>query len=91
MITPWGSAVLGGVGEARGILEVRDEVDHLRAGIERRVQLVDVQALFGQFHLAEDGLLQRERLNGGQVGGLLHDDAVALVQQHLAEQVEYLL
>ena len=84
-------AILGGVGEARGILEVRDEVDHLRAGIECRVQLVDVQALFGQFHLAEDGLLQRERLNGSQVRGLFHDDAVALVQQHLAEQVEHLL
>ena len=39
----------------------------------------------------EGRLVQREGLNGGQIGRLLHDDAVALVQQHLPQKVEDLL
>ena len=35
--------------------------------------------------------LQRERLDGGQVRGLFHDDAVAFVQEHLAQQIQDLL
>ena len=33
-------------------------------------------------------MLKRESLDGSKVGGVLHDHAIALVEQHLAEQVK---
>ena len=84
-------AVLGCIGKARRILEVRDKVDHLRTRIECCVQLVDVEPFARELDPAEYRLLKRESLDGSKVGGVLHDHAIALVEQHLAEQVKDLL
>jgi len=81
--------------DAARILEIGDGVEELGLPATKSAQLlleeVGANALIVHVDGADIGLVGAERLQGTQVGGPLHDDHIAGIDEYLAEQVERLL
>jgi len=74
------------------IVEVRYEVDELWfATCDERFELLDAHAIVVASHHLEIDLVAAEDLKGREVARVLHRDDIALIEQHLAHQIDALL
>ena len=75
-----GFAVLGGVGKAGGILEVRHGIDEFHPRRRKRGgKALNIQTVLAECDGMERGRILQEGLERAEVAGLFHNDAVARV------------
>ena len=86
-----GSAAVGREGDAGGILEGGDDVEHLRViGPGGFLQLLRDNAVLIRLHGHQLRLVQAHALDIAQEGGILDQDHIPGVDQRLAEQIHRL-
>lgn len=87
-----GFAVLGGVGKAGGILEVRHGIDEFHPRRRKRGgKALNIQTVLAECDGMERGRILQEGLERAEVAGLFHNDAVARVQGDFGDEVKRLL
>jgi hypothetical protein len=78
-------------GDARRVLEVREDVEELGSAPQLGLELLDVEPLVVDRHGEVVGLVGAPRLQRPEVGRRLREDAVPRVHEELADEVEALL